>query len=587
MLGDAHFLSLTDANPQWPCFFSNPFWVRAAYALPDVLPVLEKALAESRNGAWLVLALGYEAAAAFDPTLTVHTPPQTPLIFAAAYNQAPTSQRPRSTAGSAPMGTPWRPLVSRQAYGRAMGVLREYIRQGEVYQVNYTIPLVSRFTGDPAVWFAALAREQAAGYCCHLDMGRHQALSFSPELFFARRGETVLTRPMKGTLPRGRTPEEDMKQAAALAASSKNQAENRMITDLLRNDLGRIARPGSVAVTGLFAVERLGAVWQMTSTVSAQVPREKGLETLLTALFPCGSITGAPKRSAMRIIHELEPDARGLYTGAIGHVAPDGDCTFSVAIRTVSLDTQTGQCRFGVGGGVTHYSDTADEYAECRAKARFLHEKTEPFELLETMRLAGGRYAFLPEHLARLARSAAYYGFPYLPTSVQKALEAVRGVHARGTRRVRLLLARDGAVRVETYPLSPRPKTPLRLGWADQPVDAADPALFHKTTRRALYDQTLTAHPDCDDVLLYNAARQVTESCRANLVVALGGRLVTPQLGCGLLPGTYRQRLLTHGVLTEATLTPKNLAAASCLWLINSVRLWTPAVLTAPGPVAG
>jgi len=585
MLGDAFFLSFAGSAPDWDRSFTNPHWLAAAQTVADVPALLQRAWDQSRQGAWVVVALAYEAAPAFDPGLRVHAPGKAPLAFAAAY-AAPTGDGcPEPTPSGTFTATPWRPLISRERYDRALVALRENIRQGEVYQVNYTFPLACRFSGDPATWFAALAREQGAAYSCRLDLGGRRLLSFSPELFFERRGETVVTRPMKGTMPRGGTPAADAAMAEKLRVCPKNRAENRMITDLLRNDLGRVARTGSVAVPELFTVEPLGPAWQMTSTVTARVPRETGLFPLLTALFPCGSITGAPKRSAMRLIRRLEPHPRGFYTGAIGQIAPGGDATFAVAIRTVECDSQTGLCRFGVGGGITYDSDARGEYEECRTKAAFLRQAA-PFELLETLLLAHGRFAFLPEHCARLAGSAAFSGYAHDPAVIERALAAVRLARPTGRHRVRLLLARDGHPRTEAFPLGPRGTAPLRLGWASRPVTADDPALRHKTTRRERYDRALAEHPDCDDVLLINADGEVTESCRANLVAALDGRLVTPALACGLLPGTYRERLLARGRLVEARLRPEDLARASRLWCINSVRLWMPAVLATPDPAA-
>jgi len=585
MIGDARFVSLAQDAVDWSRAFRNPRWTATATALDAVVPVLHAADARSRAGQWIVLALAYEAAPALDPGLTVQVPPPGGLLaFAAAYD-APQNQDAvvNGPAGPVP-SVSWAPQVSRQDYDRALVDIRENIRQGEVYQVNYTLPLEARFVGDPAVWFDALARRQGARYNCHLDLGRQHILSFSPELFFSRRGEAVTVRPMKGTFPRGMTPQADAAQARALGASPKNQAENRMITDLLRNDLGRIARPGSVTVPELFTVEPLATAWQMTSTVTAAVPREIGLADLMAALFPCGSITGAPKRSAMAIINRLEPYPRGFYTGAIGHIAPSGDCAFSVAIRTIELDTETGRARFGVGGGITYDSEAGDEYAECRIKAAFLSRSDDGFSLLETLRLDDGRYLFLAEHRARLARTAAFYGFSPDTRTIDRVLDAKRHSLPHGRHRVRLLVSPDGAIRAETFPLPRRQSRPLRLAWADTPVDATDPALAHKTTRRALYDAALAAHPEHDDVLLRNTRGEVTESCRANLVVALDGRLLTPQAACGLLPGTFRARLLRRGVIAEASLTPEDLTRADRLWLINSVRLWMPAILDAPRP---
>lgn len=580
MLGDALFCSFAGNTPGWSGFFTRPRWLDVAATVLEVANLVETAWDHSRRGAWVVLAIAYEAAPAFEAGLAVHDPGRAPLAFAAAYD-APNA--PPAVSSGAFAATPWRPLVSRRRYDRALADIRENIRQGEAYQVNYTYPLTCRFSGDPAAWFDALARRQGAAYSCRLDLGDRHLLSFSPELFFERRGDAIITKPMKGTMPRGTSPEADAALAETLRTSPKNQAENRMITDLLRNDLGRVAVPGSVIVPELFAVEPLGPAWQMTSTVAARLPRDTGLWQLLEALFPCGSVTGAPKRSAMRLIRHLEPHRRSFYTGAIGRIAPGGDCIFSVAIRTVEYECASGLCRFGVGGGVTYYSDTAEEYEECRTKAAFLHRQTPP-TLLETLLLAHGRFAFLTEHKARLAASAAALGTLHDPLAVGRALEAVRLAHPTGRHRVRLLLDPTGEIRTEVYPLGPRAGGTLRLGWASRPVAADDPTLFHKTTRRARYDEALAEHPDCDDVLLTNTDGFVTESSRANLVVELDGRLVTPDRACGLLPGTYRERLLARGRIREAFLRPDDLVRATRLWLINSVRLWMPAALAAPGP---
>lgn len=586
MIGDACFLSTARSGgqpcPRWPRAFAGPRWTRTASTLDAVLPTLRAAQDQQRRGRWLVLALAYEAAAAFDPGLAVHPPSGELLAFAAAYD-APLPALPAPAAGPF-AAEPWRPLLSRADYARAIAAIHEEIRQGEVYQVNYTFPLQSRFRGDPAAWFAALAARQQAGLCCRLDLGEAHLLSFSPELFFTRHGERLTVRPMKGTLPRAETAAADAAQARALAGCPKNRAENRMITDLMRNDLGRIARPGTVRVPELFAVERLGAAWQMTSTVTAEAPRDLDLIAVLAALFPCGSITGAPKASAMRVIRDLEPFPRGFYTGALGWVAPDGDCAFNVAIRTVSLDARTGLTRFGVGGGITHYSRETEEYAECRLKARFLTEPPAGFQLLETLRLDSGRYAFLAEHLARLEASARTLGFACPGPAIDAALAQAAQASGGQRRRVRLLLSPDGAAAAEAFALPDRLPRPAVLGICPEPVDAADPGLAHKTTRRARYDRALAARPDCDDVLLVNAAGEVTESCRANLVVRLDGRLLTPATSCGLLPGTYRARLIARGILAEAVLSPADLARAEALWLVNSVRLWTRAVLAPPAP---
>ncbi len=579
MLGEAVFFSAAGPDgysPRgWSRAFAAPAWHGLAYAAAEVIPLLERACRERERGRWLVLALAYEAAPAFDPALAVHAPaPGEPIAFVAAYD-APLPRSPRPAFAPLP-AAPFAPVLARPDYDRAIAAIRDELGRGEAYQVNYTFPLSGPAPADLSAWFAALAVRQQAGLCCRIDMGGRVVLSFSPELFFTRQGHCLTVRPMKGTARRAADPAADAAAARALAACPKNQAENRMIVDLMRNDLGRVAVPGSVAVPELFAVEPLGAAWQMTSTVTAEVAPATGLLDILRALFPCGSITGAPKAAAMRIIGERETGPRGWYTGALGFVAPDGDCAFSVAIRTVVVDTARRTAVYGVGGGITHDSRAGDEYAECRLKARFLSDPAAGFSLLETLRLDAGRVSFLTEHLARLAASAAALGFPCDAAAVAAALDAA--ARQPGRARLRLTLSPAGQITVTRHPLPARLGRPARLALCPEPVDPADPTLFHKTTRRVRYDAALAARPDRDDVVLCNTLGEVTESCRANLVVRLGGRLLTPAAECGLLPGTYRARLLARGVVAEARLAPADLKRAEAVWLVNALRLWTQAV---------
>jgi len=535
-------------------------------------------------GRWVVLALAYEAAGAFDKRLAVHVPQEDglPLAFAAAY--AWPMERPikRKVAGGGEYAASgWRPLIPREEYGAALGRIREYLRLGESYQVNYTLPFECAFSGDDLAWFRDLAGRQEAGYSAYLDMGRRRVLCFSPELFFSRQGDEMEARPMKGTSRRGRNRGEDARLAAALEACPKNRAENVMITDMLRNDLGRLAVPGSVEVSGLFTVERYRTVLQMTSTVRARLAPGAGLFELLRALFPCASVTGAPKVRTMEIIKELEPHPRGFYCGAIGLLAPGGDAEFCVPIRTISLDAVAGKARFGVGGGVTFDSREADEYAECLTKMDFL-SGSPTFELLETLLLADGEYSLLAGHLARMRESAAYFGFDWDEAEILRVLDAARR-GGKGRCRVRLLLSKDGRARTEVFALAALPGV-MRVALAVTPVDSGDRFLFHKTTRRQVYDRAGEERPDCDDVILFNKAGFVTESRIANVVVSLGGELFTPPASAGLLPGVFREELLKRGLAAERDIRVAELEAADSVWLVNSVRGFMPARLI---PLAG
>ena len=482
------------------------------------------------------------------------------------------------------------PSVDRESFARAFQQIRRHIADGNTYQLNYTFRLQAAFSGDPRSLFADLVAAQAGRYNAFIRLEDHAICSASPELFFRRDAVrlkpdattaetpwTLTARPMKGTARRGRTTAEDAAAAAQLRASTKERAENVMIVDMMRNDLGRIAEVGTVEAPELFALEAYPNVWQMTSTVTARSGAR--LDEIAAALFPSASVTGAPKVRTMQIIRSLEPDTRGIYTGAIGYVAPDGRAQFNVAIRTAVIDLRTGRLDFGVGSGIVWDSDPEQEYEECLLKGSVLGQRPEPFELLETMRWTSGEGFFLLErHLDRLQDSARYFGFTCSMDRVRQALDECHKAASPSGRpqRVRLLVAEDGSVHVERAPLAPQEGI-VRLRLAAQPIDPSDRFLFHKTTNRGIYDQARL--PDCDDVILWNPGGEIAESTIANLVVDIDGRRVTPPVECGLLAGTLRAELLSTGEILQARVTVDELRKATRLWLINSVRGWCPADL--------
>jgi para-aminobenzoate synthetase/4-amino-4-deoxychorismate lyase len=381
---------------------------------------------------------------------------------------------------------------------------------------------------------------------------------------------------MKGTLPRGRYEAEDDARAAWLRSSEKNRAENVMIVDLLRNDLGHLAVPGSVHATRLYDVERYPTVLQLTSTVEADARPGTTLEDVFAALFPCGSITGAPKVSTMRLIARLEDSPREVYCGAIGLVRPGGDATFSVAIRTLWQDVATGAVEYGTGGGITWDSTAADEHAEALAKARVLSERWPSFELLETLALTHEGYALRERHIERILSSARYFGIPLHREDLESALSPLPLGEGQGEglpQRVRLLVSQEGRVRVERTPLVPLRAGPLPVALARIPVSRHDRFLFHKTTHRAVYEAHKSQHPDAFDVLLWNEEGELTEFTTGNLVLELpDGRKLTPPRDCGLLAGTLRAEFLARGELEEQVLTRDDLQRAARLWFINGVR---------------
>jgi para-aminobenzoate synthetase/4-amino-4-deoxychorismate lyase len=440
--------------------------------------------------------------------------------------------------------------------------------------VNYTLRLHGRLEGDPLALYRRLRSAQGSGEAAYVRAGNRALVSASPELFLLRHGDRVTSRPMKGTARRGRWPAEDEAARERLAASEKDRAENVMIADLMRNDLGRVAAIGTVEAGPLLEVERLRSVWQLTSTVSARLRPGAGVAGLLAATFPCGSVTGAPKVAAMRHVADLERSPRGAYCGAVGALAPGGDACFNVAIRTVEVDLATGSAAYGTGGGITWDSDAAMEWDEALAKARVLDLDPALPTLLETMRLEGGRVALLDGHVARLAGSARYHGIPFEAGLVRERVGA-----ERGDARLRLLVRPDGAVSLERSGLPEAPCGPVPVALSPDRVDRRDPALFHKTTLRGPYERRRAGRPDAFDVLLVNGEGEVTESTIANVVAELDGARVTPPLDAGLLPGVFRGHLLARGEVRERRLLPSDLSRARRIWLVNALRGWMEARL--------
>jgi para-aminobenzoate synthetase/4-amino-4-deoxychorismate lyase len=491
---------------------------------------------------------------------------------------------PRDEGGisETPEGT-WVPTTTQERYESSVDRIRELIAAGETYQVNHTMRLRSHVEGDPRGLYRDLSYAQRGAFSAYLDLGRYRVLSASPELFFELRDGAIVTKPMKGTAPRGRWPDEDRAVAESLLASAKDRAENAMIVDLLRNDLGRVSRAGSVTWADVFQAERYETVWQLTTTVSAELEADASLADVFRGLFPSGSVTGAPKVRTMEIISELEDSPRGIYCGAIGYLAPHGsgfpNARFNVAIRTVTLDTVSRTAEYGVGGGITWDSEAGAEYAEAVAKTRVLTARRPGFELLETMRhdpAEGVRN--LDMHLRRLAGSADYFGFGYDETDVREAMEKTVASAPPASCRVRLALGKGGTVRVACTPLASETDA-VRVSLDDVPQDPRDVFLFHKTSRRQRYEEARRRHPDADDVVLINDRGEVTESTIANVAARIEGRWVTPPIEAGLLPGIGRAAALEEGSLIEAPVTIEDLRSSQELALVSDARGWRRAVL--------
>ena len=462
-----------------------------------------------------------------------------------------------------------------EAYLQRFAQVQSKIRSGDIYQLNLTFKAKFDLKGSPLALYRDLRSKQPVAYGALVDTGDVTILSSSPELFVEQRGQVIWTRPMKGTAPRAGTFENDAVVREALSKDIKNRAENLMIVDLMRNDLGRIAKLGSVSVTDLFTVETFKTLHQMTSGVRAELKDGIGLEQLLPAIFPPGSVTGAPKIRAQELIAGLESEARGVYCGAIGRFAPDGRSLFNVAIRTAVI-ARGGAGEMGIGSGVVADSQGTKEYAECLLKMKFLTDPVRRFEIIETMlHEPGSSIWLLDRHLKRLAASAEYFGFVCDSARVNAVLDETIAPKATERLRVRLLLDEDGKVSVT---LSPQPKAPAdavtRYVVSDTRLSSADLFLYHKTTRRELYDREWQHYSEkgSDEVVYLNERGELAEGSRTTIFIERNGRLETPALACGLLPGTLRQELLDSGRATEAILTLDDLSSAQAVYLGNSVR---------------
>jgi para-aminobenzoate synthetase/4-amino-4-deoxychorismate lyase len=550
-----------------------------ARALAEVVPALREVEAAAGRGMHAVGFVAYEAAPALDAALVCRPPaPELPLLWFALFRHrgaAPALQAPAE--GEEGELSSWKASLGYAQYAERVAAIREWIAAGDTYQANLTFPLHARFAGSDLALYRELCLSQRSGYCALLRLPRFTIASASPELFFRWRAGELELRPMKGTRPRGRWPQEDRERAAELLRSPKERAENLMIVDLLRSDAGRLAEFGSVHVPALFQVESYPTVHQLTSTIRARTRTGVTLVDLFRALFPSGSVTGAPKVRTMQILAGLEHSPRGVYTGAIGMVSPD-EVVFNVPIRTLVLRPGEGTAELGVGSGITFDSHAEQEYRECLQKAAFARGASRRCELLETMLFDPDRgIVLLDEHLDRLAASADYFGYP-LDAGAARAACARAVAGADGPCRLRLLVAPGGEARVERHPAGPT-LAAIRACVARRPVDSHDPLLYHKTTCREAYRQRLSEHPGMDDVLLRNERGELTEFTIGNLVLRRGGVHWTPPLPSGLLAGVLRGALLRQGALRERVLREEDLRGADAVFRINSVQGWTPVEL--------
>lgn len=562
-------------------FFEQPVDTILARTSEDVREALDRVEKESRErGLWAVGWLSYEAATGFDAALVTQADNDFPALWFGLF-QSP-QRRAALQALMVDLTLPeLMATVSAEQYKESIERIHTAIRRGDTYQVNYSFRLRAPAPRDLHSFFSSMVSVQAGHYSAYIDAGRFVVCSASPEVLFMRSGDEIECAPMKGTIRRGRFPREDALRYKRLLESTKDNAENVMIVDMVRNDLARVAERGSVVTSSRCDIERYPRVFQMTRRVSAKATCSLG--SLMQALYPAASITGAPKSRTMEIIAELETTPRKIYTGSVGFIAPDGRQIFNVAIRTALIDRERKQMEYGVGSGITWDSVWKSEYDECFAKAAAVMKKSQYFELFETILWEAGKGYFLEDrHLCRLRESCAYFGWPFDEVRVRSALQDVFGVDEGGVgaRRVRVFVERGGGVRVEVSEVPPLPAR-YRAALARFPIDLEDVSLFHKTTDRSAYKAATSEVAEVEDVILWNEREEITESRVANIVLDLDGELVTPPVECGLLAGCYRAELLESGVIKERVLQKEALARARAVYFVNSLRrMWSVEVLS-------
>lgn len=581
------FVLLDNSSGRGPAslLFSDPIEIVSA-SLPEEVPAaLARLEAAAASGLHAAGFFAYELGYVLEPKIGALMPEgrSVPLLWFGLY-RGPRAMDEREvdhwlathTRSGSYQFTSVTCAWDQAAYESRFSAVQEKIRAGDIYQLNLTFKARFRLEGSPLTFYRDMRQRQRVAYAGIVDTGEVTVLSASPELFIEKHGRVIATRPMKGTAPRAGTPEADADQRRVLASDIKQRAENLMIVDLMRNDLGRIAEVGSVSVTDLFTVETFRTLHQMTSGVRATLNASVGLADLIRAIFPPGSVIGAPKIRAMELIRDYETEPRGVYCGAIGHISPKGEALFNVAIRTPVV-FRDGRGEMGIGSGVVYDSVGAKEYAECLLKMKFLTDPPKPFELIETLLHDGANgFWLLDGHLRRLAASAAYFGYAFDETKVREALdEAVRG--REGARlRVRLLLAEDGSLTVTTADQPPQAADAvMRYVISDTRLDSTNAFLFHKTTRREVYDREWQHYAEtrkADEVLYLNERGELAEGSRTNVFIERDGILLTPPISSGLLPGVLRSTLIASGRAREAALTREDLTRGEAVYVGNSVR---------------
>lgn len=547
--------------------FENPVKILATKLIDDVEAILKKVVYYQSQGYYVVGYVSYEAGKAFENNFSVKTFPLSGeyLVYFTVHSEVKKEPFPLDYEMNITMPQVWESKTDKDEYEKAISEIRQQIRQGNTYQVNYTVQLHNRINSNLFELYNRLVIEQDAKYNCYIEHDDFAVLSMSPELFFEKNGSKLTTRPMKGTVARGINDAQDFRNKHWLANDSKNRSENMMIVDLLRNDMGRISELGSVTVSKLCDIEQYSTVWQMTSTIESHLKKDVSLFDIFNALFPCGSITGAPKISTMSIINQLETSPRGIYCGSIGICLPHDDrAIFNVAIRTIQVKDD--QAIYGVGGGITWDSEWESEYRETCEKSAFLYKSQPTFDILTTAKITQKKVIFLKEHTKRLKSSARFFGWPFSETEFLDKISELLKTLDLSDYRLRVLLHKSGQLSFEVSILEDLPSTFLQAKLVQREETCDSPFTYFKTSYRPHIPNS-----DKEQVFI-SSDGYLQETSIGNIILEIDGTYYTPPVEVGILDGIYRKYLIQQGEVTKRYLTKTDLGNADHIYVCNSVR---------------
>lgn len=550
--------------------FTQPIKIICATSTHELWKCLKDVEHAQKNGYYVAGFISYEASQAFQKNINIKQPNHFPLLWFGIFKE-PSNIKPLQKQSY--QLSDWELSISKDRFIDVFKKIEYEINNNSIEQINYTTQYEAKFSGNGYSYYKQLKKAQQANYSAYIHTGNYEILSASPELFFELNNDTIRTKPMKGTIDRGLSFEDDIAKKKWLKSSSKNIIENDLTTELMCKELEKISKTNTVQVVDRHQVEQYPTVFQMTSTIESKLRPEISFKNIIQTIFPCASITGSPKIEAMRLINEIEENHRNIYCGTIGYITPNNNAIFNVPIRTVLIDHEQNKATYGVGGAITKESTVEEEFTEIKTKAKILQRKQPSFQLLETFGLKNGEYIVFDNHLNRLKRSATYFNFNLDLDDIKQALSIKREEYKDGNWRLRLLVSKQGSFTIEIYPLDHIDKNPY-VKLAEKPLQKNNPFLYHKTTYRDIYDQFKITDDQYFDVLLWNEDKEITEFTIGNIVVKLDGKLLTPPIESGLLAGTFRQKLLQEGKIKERKIYLHDLNKCSHIWFINSVRKW-------------